>query len=175
MEGGRLRDEAAHGGWTVFLFSTLTYWLAIGNCRCVVTEAITTQVTNVDLEVNSQCSKRKKKSQIKQQVDDKGYPSKFFPITEKKLTDILLFFFQSEEINPSSSLVSIQCPNDVLSSFLANHNQLIWAVSFSAGKHGRVPQDCLWSYLWLAKKVARIFFGQSKRENKTRSALTENG
>ena len=62
---------------------TLTYWLALGNCRCLVTEAIIAQDTNVDLEVNSQGSKRKKKRQIKQQVDDEGYPSKFFPITEK--------------------------------------------------------------------------------------------
>ena len=83
MGGSRLRDVVAHGGSNVFLIGTLTYWLAIGNCRCLVTEAIIAQDTNVDLEVNSQGSKRKKKRQVKQQVDDKGYPSKFFPMTEK--------------------------------------------------------------------------------------------
>ena len=93
MEDGRVRDVVAHGGWTVFLFGTLTYWLAFGNCRCLVTEAIIAQDTNVDLEVNSQGSKRKKKRQIKQQVDDKGYPSKFFPTTEKNKQIFYYFSF----------------------------------------------------------------------------------
>ena len=126
VEDGRLRDVVAHGGWTVFLFGTLTYWLAFGNCRCPVTEAIIAQDTNVDLEVNSQGSKRKKKRQIKQQVDDKGYPSKFFPITEKinRYSIIFLSIWRYESLilssfNPVPKLYLEQFLSQSLSTYLS--------------------------------------------------------
>ena len=117
MGGSRLRDVVAHGGSNVFLIGTLTYWLAIGNCRCLVTEAIIAQDTNVDLEVNSQGSKRKKKRQIKQQVDDKGYPSKFFPTTEKNKQIFYYFSFN----------LKIQIPHPI--SFQSSAQIISWAVS----------------------------------------------